>query len=333
MVNTEHIEGMKSPLFLSWQLTRNCNLACLHCCTESAPGKALPGEFKRDEALRFAEDIINAGVPYVMLCGGEPFTVPWFMDVAQMLGENNVQLKIETNGQEITPLVVDVLRRLPVRSIQVSLDGDTQTAYGAQRVGGLLEKAHNGCRLIKAAGIPLEITFAPTTYNIHEGEAVIDRAVSLGAFRFNTGRLMRIGTAAKLFDRLEPPEYHWTEFLKMLESKEKELSGKIELCYRPFTIQEGLKEGLSAPPATLLVLPHGKVKVSAPLPYTCADVRRESLEECWNAYLRAWKNPKVRKAAKNLLKQPELLEDANRWQPLTDLSPALEPTAELRVRS
>jgi MoaA/NifB/PqqE/SkfB family radical SAM enzyme len=333
MVNTAHIDQMKAPLFVSWQLTRACNLACLHCCTESAPGKHVPGELNRDEALKLAEDIINSGVPYVMLCGGEPFTVPWFMEVAQMLGENNVQLKLETNGQEITPLVVDVLRRLPIRSIQVSIDGDSQTSYGAQRVGGDLEKVHNGCRLIKAAGIPLEITFAPTTYNIHEGEAVLDRAVELGAFRFNTGRLMRLGTAAKLFDRLEPPEYHWMEFLEMLEKKEKELSGKIELCYRPFTIQEGLKEGLSAPPATLLILPHGKVKVAAPLPFICADVRENTLEECWDAYLRAWQSPKVLKAAQNLLKDNELLEDANRWQPLSDLTSASKSAAELRVRS
>jgi len=27
---------------VTWQLTRDCNLACLHCCTDSAPGRALP---------------------------------------------------------------------------------------------------------------------------------------------------------------------------------------------------------------------------------------------------------------------------------------------------
>lgn len=320
MVNMSHIDALKAPLFISWQLTRDCNLACLHCCTESAPGKGLKNELNRDEAMKFAEEIIDAGVPYVMLAGGEPFTVSWFMDVAQMLGENNVQLKIETNAQEITPLVVDVLRRLPIRSMQVSLDGDTETAYGAQRVGGILANAHNGCRLIKAAGIPLEITFAPTSYNIHEGEAVLARSVELGAFRFNTGRLMRIGTAAKLWDRLEPPEYHWSEFLEMLERKEKELSGKIELCYRPFTIEEGLREGLSAPPATLLILPNGKVKAAAPLPFTCADVRRQTLEEIWDAYRGAWQSPEFLRAASDLLKDSRLLEEANNWRSLGEMS-------------
>ncbi len=318
MVTTAHIDKIKAPLFVSWQLTRACNLACLHCCTESAPGKKIEGELTHSEALKFAEHMIEANVPYVMLCGGEPFTVPWFMDIAQMLGENNVQLKIETNGQELTPLVVDVLRRLPVRSIQVSLDGDTQTAYGAQRPGASLEKAHNACRLIQAAGIPLEITFAPTTYNIHEWEAVLDRAVELGAFRFNTGRLMRIGTAAKLWERIEPPESHWSEFLAGLDRKSGEYSGKIELCYRPFTLQEGLREGLSAPPAALLVLPNGKVKLAAPLPYTFADVRRQSIEEIWDAYRAAWQRPEVDRAVQAVLRDPRLLEEANHWRPLDE---------------
>ena len=36
------IDSLKAPLFVSWQLTRDCDLACLHCCTDSAPGKRLP---------------------------------------------------------------------------------------------------------------------------------------------------------------------------------------------------------------------------------------------------------------------------------------------------
>ncbi|MFH2201629.1 MAG: radical SAM protein [Elusimicrobiota bacterium] len=318
MVSTAHIDSLRAPLMVSWQLTRGCNLACLHCCTESAPGKVLEGELNRAEALRFAARLIEADVPYVMLCGGEPFTVEWFLDVASRLGKSGVQLKIETNAQHLEGFALDVLARLPVRSIQVSLDGASQTAYGAQRAGGDLEKALDSCRRIRAAGLPLEITFAPTVYNIHEGEAVLRRAVELGAFRFNTGRLMRIGTAAKFWDKLDPPERHWHEFLEILEQAEREFSGEIELCYRPFTIQEGLREGLSAPPATLLVLPHGKVKVAASLPYICADVRRQSIAECWDAYRAAWRRPEVHKAIEAVLKDPGFLEEANCWRPLDE---------------
>ena len=62
-----HIDSLRGPLFVSWQITRDCDLCCLHCCTESAPGKALADELDAEEAMRVAEDIVRNDVPYVML--------------------------------------------------------------------------------------------------------------------------------------------------------------------------------------------------------------------------------------------------------------------------
>ena len=93
--------------------------------------------------------------------------------------------------------------RVPIRSIQISLDGDTDETYARQRVGGSLAAAHAACRTVRRHGMPLEVTFAPTRINVHEVEAVIDRARELGAFRFNTGRLMRLGTAARQLQKVE----------------------------------------------------------------------------------------------------------------------------------
>ena len=75
-------------------------------------------------------------VPYVMLCGGEPLVVPHFLAVAEALGRAGVQLKIETNGQRFDAAVATRLARLPIRSVQISLDGDTEEVYGRQRPAG-----------------------------------------------------------------------------------------------------------------------------------------------------------------------------------------------------
>ena len=101
------IDHLRAPLFLSWQLTRECDLCCLHCCTESAPGKRLSGELSRPEALELVAEIIVREVPYVMLCGGEPLIVPHFWEVAESLGHAGIQLKIETNGQRLDDAVAE----------------------------------------------------------------------------------------------------------------------------------------------------------------------------------------------------------------------------------
>ena len=285
------IDTLRAPLFVSWQLTRDCDLCCLHCCTDSAPGKRMPDELDAEAAMRVADEIIRNDVPYVMLCGGEPLVVPHFLALAEKLGAAGVQLKIETNGQRFDAAIAERLARLPIRSVQISLDGDTEDVYRRQRPGGSLAKVHAACRAVRDAGMPLEVTFAPTRLNIDQAHAVIERARALGAFRLNTGRLMRIGTAARLWDRLEPDAAQYRGVSAACwSSRPRFLKGELELCYVPFSMADGLRASLQEPPATLLVLPNGWVKVAAALPQVCADLRRDSLQQAWKAYCDAWRD-------------------------------------------
>jgi MoaA/NifB/PqqE/SkfB family radical SAM enzyme len=308
------IDSLSAPLFVSWQITRDCDLACLHCCTESAPGKRLADELSADQAMALAEDIVRWRVPYVMLCGGEPLAAPHFFALAERLGGAGVQLKIETNGQRLTRDVAERLARLPIRSIQISLDGDTQAVYARQRPGGSLEKAHTACRAVRAAGLPLEITFAPTRVNLHEAEAVIARARALGAFRFNTGKLMRIGTAARHWDKLALSARDYEAFRTMLARQALLVGGEMEFCYAPFALADALQGSLRDPPATLLVLPNGWVKVAAAVAYVCSDLRRATLGEAWQDYRAAWRNEAVRIAVGAAAGDEARHAEANAWR-------------------
>jgi MoaA/NifB/PqqE/SkfB family radical SAM enzyme len=308
------IDRLQAPLFVSWQLTRDCDLCCLHCCTESAPGKRLSDELDESEAMRVVDDIVGSGVPYVMLCGGEPLVVPHFLRVAEALGRAGVALKIETNGQRFDATLALRLARLPIRSIQISLDGDTQEVYERQRPGASLARTHAACHAVREAGLPLEITFAPTRLNIHEAGPVIERARGFGAFRFNTGRLMRIGTAARLWDKLEPTAEQYATFRAVLARAAGDPPGGLELCHEPFDVEAGLAESLSSPPATLLVLPNGWVKVAAALPHICADLRRDRLATAWQAYRNAWSDDRVLLSARRAVHDPTHHARANSWQ-------------------
>ena len=313
-VEKNRIDNLKAPLLVSWQITSDCDLACLHCCTESAPGKRLSDELDREESMKVVGEIVRSEVPYVMLCGGEPLVSPHFFELAEALGAAGIKLKIETNGQRLDDEAAGRLARLPVRSIQVSLDGDTQQVYERQRPGGSLAKAHAACRAVRAAGLPLEITFAPTRLNLHEAAAVIRRARELGAFRFNSGQLMRVGTAARHWQRLAPPAEAWSD-LRARFAREAAVGG-MEVCFEPFSLADGLRRSAHEPPATLLVLPNGWVKVAAALPHVCADLRRCSLQDAWHAYQHAWNKPLIREAVRDGLADESRHRLANSWQPL-----------------
>ena len=308
------IDTFGAPIFVSWQLTRDCDLACLHCCTESAPGKRLPDELDAGEALRVAHEIVEARVPYVMLCGGEPTIVPHFWEIAETLGRAGVDLKIETNGQRFDEAMARRLAQLPIRSIQISLDGDTQEVYERQRPGASLARVHAACRSVRDAGLPLEVTFAPTRINIHEAGAVIARARALGAFRFNSGSLMRLGTAARLWHKIEPTKEQYDTFRKTLDHAGSGVEAPMELCYVPWSIEEGLRATLDEPPATLLILPNGWIKVAAALPAICADLRRTTLASAWEQYREAWRDRATHEAMRRAIEDNSTHAHANRWQ-------------------
>ena len=92
------IDSFAAPTMVTWQLTRDCNLACLHCCTDSAPGKALPHELSRERALSLCREIIDAGVPYAMIVGGEPTLVPHFAEVCRTLSEGECSSRSRATG-------------------------------------------------------------------------------------------------------------------------------------------------------------------------------------------------------------------------------------------
>jgi hypothetical protein len=79
-------------------------------------------------------------------------------------------------------------------------------------------------------------------------------------------------------------------------------------------LEEALNASLDEPPATLLVLPNGWVKVAAALPQICADLRRETLERAWAAYRSAWKDETMIAAIRRALRNDTLHADANQWR-------------------
>ena len=104
---------------------------------------------------------------------------------------------------------------------------------------------------------------------------MIERARALGAFRFNTGKLMRIGTAARHWATLEPDAAQYGAFRDVAGRGSGRLKAAWSFATFPSAWAKGCAGACAEPPATLLVLPNGRVKVAAALPHVCADLRRE----------------------------------------------------------
>ncbi|MGO9425264.1 MAG: radical SAM protein [Steroidobacteraceae bacterium] len=285
---------LRAPLYVAWQVTNECNLACLHCIEESGPGKAFRDELSEREAFAVLEQLMDSEVPYLSFSGGEPMVHPRFFEMAQYVCERDGQLKIETNGHYLTPESCGRLAQLGVKAVQVSMDGASRETFNRMRVRGDFDLAVAGIRRLHEAGVPVEINYSPTKFNVHEIAAAVDLAHELGAYSFYTGRTMYTGNAVKTWHLLTPSEDQYGAYFATLHAKTEEYRGRMRVHFHEMGLLEELRYRLQHPAALLIVLPNGLVKLINALPFVCGDFRRDSLSEIWANFQRGWQDPRVR---------------------------------------
>src|SRR4030043_235805 len=67
---------------VAWELTRGCNLACVHCRASSERGP-YPGELTTKECFRVMDEIATIAQPVIILTGGEPLLRADIFELAQ----------------------------------------------------------------------------------------------------------------------------------------------------------------------------------------------------------------------------------------------------------
>jgi MoaA/NifB/PqqE/SkfB family radical SAM enzyme len=307
----DRLDGYGSPLFIAWQLTNRCDARCVSCCEESGPDKAWSDELARDEALGLVRQIIDRRIPYVAFGGGEPLGVRHCWDIFEQLSGAGIAIKLETNGSHIDEAAADRLSALDIQCVQISVDGATPAIHERMRPGSNFSKALSAIDRLVARGTPTQLVFVPTRLNIHEIIPAYELAVRHGCSAFVTGPLMRIGRAAQRWHDLACDDASWQNAAKALQQRAAELNPATRLYIYPWDILAELKTRLASPQAMLLMVPNGKVKLLNALPFAPADLRRQSLDQAWQAYRQAWRLPQVRDFIARCPAEPDLLRHAN----------------------
>jgi MoaA/NifB/PqqE/SkfB family radical SAM enzyme len=302
-----------APLYIAWQVTNECNLACLHCIEESGPGKAFHDELSQAQVFDFLEQVAERQVPYLSFSGGEPTLHPLFFEMVAYVCARNSELKIETNGHGLTVEKCERLKSLGVKAVQVSLDGASRETFNRMRIRGDFDLAIQGIRNLHAAGVPVEINYSPTLFNIHEIGLAVDLACELGAYSFYTGRTMYTGNAVKTWQRLVPTEAQYAVFFDVLHAKTEEYRGRMRVYFHEMGLLEELRYRLLHPAALLIVLPNGLVKLINALPFVCGDLRRQSLQEIWANFQSAWADPRVARFVDDLSTDSRKTSALHQW--------------------
>ncbi len=315
------VEAYGGPLFVAWQLTNRCAARCLACCEDSGPDRAWGDELSRDQALGLARRIADAGTPYVAFGGGEPLGVPHSWEIFERLASAGVALKLETDGRYIDEAGADRLLDLAPQCIQISVDGATAATHERARPGSSFAATIASIERLTRRGYAPQLVFVPSQHNIHEAVKVYELAVRLGCEAFVSGPLMRIGRAAAAWESLACSESTWQQCVERLHERARLMDAGTALSIYPWDILTEIRRRRDSPQAMLLVVPNGKVKLLNALPFAPADLRRDSLEQAWQAYREAWRSPAVSAFIDACCADPRLLRYANETWPMEQLWP------------
>ncbi len=181
--------GQRVPLTGSLELTKRCNLECIHCYLGRAEDrKAGPGgELSTGEVFSLLDEVTAAGCLDLLLTGGEPLLRKDFGDIYRRAKEDGLLVSVFTNGTLITDELLVLFSELPPKEIEVSIYGATATTFEqVTRVKGSFGKCREGVERLLAAGVAVRLKTVLMTTNRHELSVMKEMARGYGVrFRFD----------------------------------------------------------------------------------------------------------------------------------------------------
>ena len=156
-----------------WNITRACNLKCIHCYNDSGAGKPAE-EISSQKAKAVLDDLAQFGVPSVLFSGGEPLMRADLFELLEYAGQCGLRTVISTNGTLITKEIAQKINKAGVTYVGISLDGIGDVNDRFRGVSGAFELAVSGIRNVQQAGVRVGLRLTMTKRNIQDLERWFD---------------------------------------------------------------------------------------------------------------------------------------------------------------
>jgi radical SAM protein with 4Fe4S-binding SPASM domain len=151
-----------------WNLTRTCNLNCVHCYTDSCARK-YPGELTTRQCKTVLDDLAEFKVPAVLFSGGEPLVRPDVFELAEHARSRNLHVVLSTNGTLIDEEKARRFKELQFSYIGISLDSAIPAVHDEFRgCKGAFERTMRGFRHCVAAGQKVGLRLTLTRHTVQD---------------------------------------------------------------------------------------------------------------------------------------------------------------------
>jgi len=288
------------PRLIAWELTRTCNLSCVHCRAASID-KPYPNELTTEECMNLLDEVVSFASPIMILTGGEPLLRPDVFEIATYGTQIGLRMVLATNGLLIDTETTKQMREASIQRVSISLDGATADSHDKFRqVAGAFAGSLRGIDLLKKASIEFQINTTITRENLHELPDIQKLAEGLGAAAHHIFLLVPTGRGKDFKEQeIAAKDYeqtlHWfydqgdkvdmqlkatcaPHYYRIMRQRAKEDGKKITVESHGM---DAVTRGCLGGTAFLFISHVGQVQPCGYLEVDCGNVRQAPLGEIW----------------------------------------------------
>lgn len=290
---------------VAWEITRNCNLSCIHC-RASATNGPYTGEADTASCIKLLDQIADtnpekAPSPIVILTGGEPLLRDDIFEIAAYGTKRKLRMVMAPNGTLITENTAKKLYDAGIKRISISIDGIDADSHDSFRgVKGAFDGAIRGAELAKEAGIEFQVNTTITKANLDQIPQIQDLAISLGAVAHHIFLLVPTGRGKYIIDQaIDAEQYEETlnwfydqreitplqlkatcapHYYRILRQRSKEEGKKVTFETHGL---DAVTRGCLGGTGFCFISHRGVVKPCGFLNLNCGDVTKEDFSAVW----------------------------------------------------
>ncbi|KPJ99249.1 MAG: heme b synthase [Nitrospira bacterium SG8_35_4] len=291
------------PKWVAWEITRRCNLNCVHCRSSSEMEIKGHPDFSTEEAYRILDDIADYAKPVIVLSGGEPLLRKDVFDIAKYGTAKGMRMCIATNGTLVTDKICEQMKAAEVKMVSLSLDGSTDAVHDDFRSQkGAFAGTINAARLFKKHGVQFLINSSFTKRNQEEIPKVYKLAKELGATAWYMFMIVPTGRGEDIMHELISKEdyeeilnWHYQmeknehdllvrptcapHYYRVVLQKQKEEGEKFER--RSLKFSTGGSKGCIAGQVICLIDVDEEVLPCSYFPKSAGNLREKSFKDIW----------------------------------------------------
>lgn len=234
----------KDPFIVIWELTRACQLKCLHCRADAQYTRD-PRELTFEEGKNLIDQIYDMNNPMLVFTGGDPLMREDIFEIAKYAVRKGVRVSMTPSATpNVTKEAIQKAKEVGLSRWAFSIDGPTAEIHDHFRgTAGSYQLTMERIKYLHELEIPIQINTVISRYNYEYLNEMAKMVEELNCVLWSVFFLVPTGRG-QVSDMISPVEHE--KVLRWLYDLSKRVSFDIKtteaMHYRRVVIQQKMRE-------------------------------------------------------------------------------------------